>query len=98
MIAEGRMTEFGLARIDEAKQSGFWHKSPRPDISFEIPEKFECALQQNKEAQAFFQQLAPSYQKHYIGWIVMAKRPETREKRIKESIALLKKGEKLGLK
>jgi len=55
-------------------------------------------LQQNREAQAFFQQLAPSYQKQYIGWIVVAKRSETREKRIKESIALLTKGEKLGLK
>ncbi|MCH8873288.1 YdeI/OmpD-associated family protein, partial [candidate division KSB1 bacterium] len=75
-----------------------WDKSPRPDISFEIPEEFECALQQNRKAQEFFQQLAPSYQKQYIGWIVVAKRPETREKRIKESIALLKKGEKLGMK
>jgi len=98
MIAEGRMTEFGLARIEEANRSGLWDKSPRPDISFEIPEEFERALQQNKEAQEFFQQLAPSYQKQYIAWIVVAKRQETREKRIKESIALLKKGEKLGMK
>ncbi|MCH8295984.1 YdeI/OmpD-associated family protein [Candidatus Poribacteria bacterium] len=82
------MTEPGLARIEEAKQSGLWQKSPRADISFEIPEEFERALQQNREAQGFFQQLAPSYQKQYIGWIVVAKRPETREKRIKESIAL----------
>ncbi len=98
MTEQGRMTEFGLARIEEAKQSGLWHKSPRLDISFEISEEFERALQQNKEAQEFFRQLAPSYQRQYIGWIVVAKRPETREKRIKESIALLKKGEKLGLK
>ena len=98
MIAEGRMTEFGLARIEEANRSGLWDKSPQPDISFEIPEEFECALQQNRKAQEFFQQLAPSYQKQYIAWIVVAKRQETREKRIKESIALLKKGEKLGLK
>ena len=98
MITEGRMTEFGLARIEEAKQSGLWQKSPRADISFEIPEEFEHALQQNREAQAFFQQLAPSYQKQYIGWIVVAKRLETRGKRIKESIALLTRGENLGLK
>ncbi len=98
MIAEGRMTEFGLARIEEAKQNGLWFKSTRPNISFDIPEEFDHVLQKNKKAQEFFEQLAPTYQKHYIGWIVVAKRPETREKRIKESIALLNKGEKLGLK
>ncbi len=98
MIEQGRMAESGLARVQEAKQNGLWYKSTRPNISFEIPEEFERALQQNKEAQEFFQQLAPSYQKQYIAWIVVAKRQETREKRIKESIALLKKGEKLGMK
>ncbi len=98
MIEQGRMVESGLARVQEAKQNGLWYKSTRPNISFEIPGEFERALQQNKEAQEFFQQLAPSYQKHYIGWIVVAKRQETREKRIKESIALLNKGKKLGLK
>ena len=85
MIAEGRMTAFGLARIEEARQNGLWYKSARPNISFEIPEEFEHALQQNKKAQEFFAQLAPTYQKQYIGWIVVAKRQETKEKRIKES-------------
>lgn len=98
MIEQGLMAETGLARVQEAKQNGLWYKSTRPNISFDIPEEFEYALQQNRKAQEFFEQLAPSYQKQYIGWIVVAKRRETREKRIKESIALLKKGEKLGLK
>jgi len=98
MIERGRMTESGLARVQEAKQNGLWFKSTRPNISFDIPEEFDNALQKNKKAQEFFEQLAPTYQKQYIGWIVVAKRPETKEKRIKESIALLNKGEKLGLK
>jgi len=33
-----------------------------------------------------------------VGWIHTAKRPETREKRIRESIATLAAGKKLGLK
>jgi hypothetical protein len=33
-----------------------------------------------------------------FGWIVTAKRPETRLKRVKDSLALLDNGEKLGLK
>ena len=98
MITEGRMTEFGLARVQEAKENGLWHKSARPNISFELPEEFSQALNQNKKAQEFFVQLAPTYQKQYIGWIVVAKWQETKQRRIKESIALLKKGKKLGMK
>ena len=98
MIEQGRMAVSGLVRVQEAKQNGLWYKSTRPNISFDIPEEFDNALQKNKKAQEFFEQLAPSYQKHYIGWIVVAKRQATREKRIKASIALLKKGEKLGMK
>jgi uncharacterized protein YdeI (YjbR/CyaY-like superfamily) len=42
--------------------------------------------------------LAPTYQKQYLGWIEVAKRPDTKEKRINESIRLLAEGKKLGLK
>ena len=46
----------------------------------------------------FFEKLAPTYRKHFITWIVMAKRDETRATRLKESMALLASGQKLGLK
>jgi len=46
----------------------------------------------------FFEELAPTYRRHFVAWIHTAKRPETREKRIRESIALLTAGKKLGLK
>jgi Bacteriocin-protection, YdeI or OmpD-Associated len=55
-------------------------------------------LAKSSNAMTFFAQLAPTYQKQFIGWIVMAKRPETRAKRVEESLALLATGEKLGLK
>jgi uncharacterized protein YdeI (YjbR/CyaY-like superfamily) len=42
--------------------------------------------------------LAPTYRKHYIGWIATAKRDVTKKKRIKEAISLLKQGKKLGPK
>jgi uncharacterized protein YdeI (YjbR/CyaY-like superfamily) len=56
------------------------------------------ALKTNAKAWAFFQSLAPTYRRHFVVWIHTAKRPETREHRIRESIALLAAGEKLGLK
>lgn len=98
MIHAGRMTPAGQAAIDTAKKNGMWNKPDRPQISYELPPEFKQALDQNKEAKAFFEILAPSYKRNYIGWIATAKRPETRERRIKESIQLLGKNQKLGMK
>jgi uncharacterized protein YdeI (YjbR/CyaY-like superfamily) len=42
--------------------------------------------------------LAPTDRRNFVVWIHMAKRPETREKRIRESIRSLSAGKKLGLK
>ena len=98
MIREGRMTEVGLARIKAAKKTGLWDKDPRPRISLDVPTEFAKALARKKKAKGNFDKLAPSYRKHYIGWIAVAKRLETKKRRIDESIALLEKGQKLGLK
>jgi len=98
LIKSKRMMKIGLAKIEAAKKNGMWDKPDRPNISFEIPAEFEEALQKNPKAREFFEQLAASYQKQYIAWVAMAKRAETRDKRIEEAIGLLAKGEKLGMK
>jgi uncharacterized protein YdeI (YjbR/CyaY-like superfamily) len=99
LIKEGLMTEFGLQKIEAAKQSGHWDDpSQKPELSFEIHPEFAKALKDNIKAKDTFDELAPTYQKQYLGWIEVAKRPETRQKRIEESIRLLAEGKKLGLK
>jgi len=100
LMKSGRMTHVGLSKIKAAQQSGQWNEPdrPRPTISFDPPGDFIKALNQNRKAKEFFEQLAPTYQKQFIGWIIIAKRQETKEKRIRESIQLLEKGEKRGLK
>jgi uncharacterized protein YdeI (YjbR/CyaY-like superfamily) len=98
MIKEGRMTDFGLAKIHAAKKTGLWYEDSRPQISLDIPPEFAKALARNKKAKENFDKLASSYRRHYIGWIAVAKRPETKKERIRESIFLLEKGERLGLK
>jgi len=98
MIRQGLMAEVGLAKIKAAKKTGLWIKDPRPRISLDISPEFAKALARNKKAKESFDKLAPSYRKHYIGWITVAKRPETKKRRIAESIALLEQGKKLGLK
>lgn len=98
LLQQGLMTDAGKARVDQAKESELWDKPDRPDISFDIPKELKQAFSKNTKARQFFYQLAPSYQKQFIGWIAVAKRPETKERRVRESVALLEQGRKLGMK
>jgi uncharacterized protein YdeI (YjbR/CyaY-like superfamily) len=98
MISEGKMTGYGLKKVNEAKQSGQWDKKDRPQISLDMPPELEKALKKNKKAGDFFKGLTPSYKKQFIGWIKIAKQKETKEKRLKETIEMLTKGKKLGMK
>ncbi len=98
LMKQGSMTEFGLAKVEAAKRSGNWETNVRSVIELDVPEALSAALARDRKARAFFERLAPTYRRHFIGWIVSAKRPETRSKRLRESLALLGRGEKLGLK
>jgi uncharacterized protein YdeI (YjbR/CyaY-like superfamily) len=71
--------------------------APRPSIP-ELPAYVAKAFKTNLRAWQHFQALAPTYRRDFVVWIHMAKRPETRERRIRESIQLLAAGNKLGLK
>jgi uncharacterized protein YdeI (YjbR/CyaY-like superfamily) len=71
--------------------------APRPAFP-ELPAYIGKALKANPPAWKFFQTLAPTYRRHFVAWIHSAKRPATRERRMRESIRLLAAGNKLGLK
>lgn len=99
LLKEGLMTKHGLQKIEAAKQSGQWATpDQRPELTFEMSAEFAEALKKNRQAQETFENLAPTYQKQYLGWIEVAKRPETKQKRIEEAIQLLLEGKKLGLR
>lgn len=98
MIKQGRMTKTGLAKIKDTKKTGLWDIDPRPKISLDVPEELAAALAKNKKAKENFDKLAFTYRRHYIMWIAVAKRTDTKKRRIVESIALLEQGKKLGLK
>jgi uncharacterized protein YdeI (YjbR/CyaY-like superfamily) len=98
IIKEGRMTKSGLVKVEAAKKSGVWDLDPRPLIPMALPEEFSRALARDRAARDFFGTLAPTYRKQFIGWIVSAKAVETRARRIRLSLELLGRGQKLGLK
>ena len=94
--ARGLLAAPGLARAP-TERSGDAPVIPATSESG-LPAYIEAALKANPAACKFFEQLAPSYRRLYIGWIDSAKRQETKEKRLREALDLLAAGKKLGLK
>jgi uncharacterized protein YdeI (YjbR/CyaY-like superfamily) len=86
------LTAAGLAAAPTS--NSYAEKSAIPAL----PNYIAKAFRADTKAWEFYQQLAPSYRRHFVAWIHTAKQPETREKRIRESICLLAAGKKLGLK
>jgi uncharacterized protein YdeI (YjbR/CyaY-like superfamily) len=91
---EGRMKPAGLKAADEAKKDGRWEKAYDSPRNMKVPGDFLKALSKNKKALAFFNSLNKANM-YAIGWrLQTAKKPETREKRMKAILEMLKKGEK----
>ena len=90
--AAGLLTSAGLAAAPTNNTY-----APRPVIP-NLPVYIARALKANSSAWKFFRELAPTYRRDFVVWIHIAKRPETRARRIRESISLLAAGKKLGLK
>ncbi len=91
------MTEAELAKIELVVLSDEPQAKPRKR-KLALPLFIKQALMANQRAWAHFQNLAPSYRRHYIGWIIHAKKEETRARRLREAVALLEQNKKLGLK
>lgn len=64
----------------------------------ELPAYIAKAFKTSANAWRFFQSLSARERRNFVVWIHTAKRPETRERRIRESIERLSAGKKLGLK
>ena len=90
--AAGLLAAPGLAAAPTAARYG------RKPIVPELPTYVARAFRTNAKAWQFFQKLPTRERRNFVVWIHTAKRPETRERRIRESIALLAAGKKLGLK
>ncbi len=75
----------GFKAIEIAKENGSWSRIDQSE-AWEMPEDLKKALEKNKKAAGHFNAFPPSVQKFIFQWILMAKRPETREKRIIDTV------------
>lgn len=98
MIKAGRMTQAGLAKFKHAgKQKNEEAKDKLPRKRLVIPPDLKKAFSAHKKALENFNNFAPSYQRLYIAWVTNAKRKETREKRIKQTVKWSAKNRKPGM-
>lgn len=95
MIKEGKMTEAGLAKIDETTLNEN-EESERKELV--IPPEIEKQMKANKKVWENYKNLVPGYKRQYMGWVMDAKREETRKRRLGELMKVLEKNEKLGMR
>jgi uncharacterized protein YdeI (YjbR/CyaY-like superfamily) len=63
---------------------------PKPPVV--VPIELKRALARSPKAKEEFEKFPPSHQREVIGYIVEAKKPETRERRAAKTVDLLEKG------
>jgi uncharacterized protein YdeI (YjbR/CyaY-like superfamily) len=91
---EGKMKSAGLREAEAAMRDGRWSAAYDPPSTMEIPRDFLERLAKDKKAQAFFSTLNKA-NTYAIAWrLQTAKKPETREKRMKSILEMLAKGQK----
>jgi uncharacterized protein YdeI (YjbR/CyaY-like superfamily) len=77
----------GQVVIDRAREDGSWTALDSVEAG-EVPDDLAAALAANPTAATYFDAFPPGAKKQILWWIVSAKRPETRAKRIAETVRL----------
>ena len=93
LINSGLMAPAGFAIIEKAKANGSWAILDEVEALI-IPPDLEEAFSQKLDAKTYFQSLSRTDQRNILQWLVLAKRPETRQKRIDEIVDLAELGQK----
>jgi len=94
LIKTGQMTPAGLAAIEAAKADGRWQAAYSSPRNATPPEDFLKALGRNKKARSFFDTLSKANLYAIVYRLQTAKKPETRERRLQNILAMLSRGEK----
>ena len=92
----GRLKPSGINR--PPTDHSYSARPPRFQMPTTVPRYIQAALRKHAAAWRYFEGLAPSHRRRYIGWIESAKREETKARRLQEAIRLLDAGKPLGLK
>ena len=87
LLEAGLMTERGLAAVEAAKTDGSWDALDSV-LALEIPDDLRAALGFDEDAARCFDEFPPSSKRIILEWIAQTKNPETRKRRIQETVEL----------
>jgi len=83
--AGGRLAPAGAAKVAAARADGSWELLDAVE-ALEVPPDLAAALAADAGGSAGFAAFAPSVRKPLLQWLVTARRPETRRRRIEEIV------------
>ncbi|MBP6590933.1 MAG: YdeI/OmpD-associated family protein [Chitinophagaceae bacterium] len=101
LIQAGQMMPAGMTAIQRAKENGSWETlsvSDQHAAANTIPKDLAEMLKRNKKAGIHFQQFSMSIRKQFLSWIDSAKKPETRNARLEQTVRMAEANRKPGLK
>jgi uncharacterized protein YdeI (YjbR/CyaY-like superfamily) len=94
LLQESKMETAGMQQVELARADGRWQQAYDSPKNMKVPEDFLEQLSTNKKAKAFFDGLNKANQ-YAIAWrLQTAKKPETRKKRMKEILKMMRDGKK----
>ncbi len=85
--ASGAMTDAGRAKIEAAQADGSWTRLDDVEALL-VPDDLAAALEAASGARTFWDAFPPSTRRGILEWILNAKRPATRQRRIQETARL----------
>jgi len=88
----GRMKPAGFSAMERAKADGRWTAAYDPQRDAGVPPDLQKELERSPRAREFFSTLSSVNRYAILFRIHTAKRPETRERRLRQFVEMLKKG------
>jgi len=95
LIEEGRVRPAGMAEVEAARADGRWEAAYEGQRTAQVPEDLQRELDANPAAKEFFAGLDSANRYAIVYRLNDAKKPETRERRLRKFVAMLERGEKI---
>jgi uncharacterized protein YdeI (YjbR/CyaY-like superfamily) len=95
LFAAGAMRPAGLAEVEAAKADGRWEAAYEGQRAAQVPGDLRRELDANPAAAEFFAELNSANRYAIVYRLGDAKKPETRERRLRKFVAMLERGEKI---
>jgi uncharacterized protein YdeI (YjbR/CyaY-like superfamily) len=95
LIEAGRMRPAGLAEVEAAKADGRWEAAYEGQGSAKVPPDLQRELDANPAAAGFFASLDGANRYAILYRLDEAKKPETRERRLRKFVGMLERGERV---